>query len=83
MVDLTASYLGLKLRTALVPSASPLSQNIDRVCRLEDAGASAAVCTRSSKSNCEKRAVNHGAPPAAEVLSQSMLVANGHSIWRL
>jgi dihydroorotate dehydrogenase (fumarate) len=43
MVDLTAGYLGLKLRTPLVPSASPLSQNIDRVRRLEDAGASAVV----------------------------------------
>jgi dihydroorotate dehydrogenase (fumarate) len=43
MFDLTASYLGLKLRTALVPSAPPLSQNIDRVRRLEDAGASAVV----------------------------------------
>ena len=43
MVDLTTSYLGLKLRTPLVPSASPLSQNIDRVRMLEDAGASAVV----------------------------------------
>ncbi|HEV2177404.1 MAG TPA: dihydroorotate dehydrogenase-like protein [Terriglobia bacterium] len=43
MVDLSTEYLGLKLRTPLVPSASPLSQNIDRVRRLEDAGASAVV----------------------------------------
>src|SRR5215472_4944011 len=42
-VDLTTSYLGLDLRTPLVPSASPLSQSIDRVRRLEDAGASAVV----------------------------------------
>lgn len=43
MVDLSTNYLGLKLRTPLLPSASPLSQNIDRVRRLEDAGASAVV----------------------------------------
>jgi len=41
--DLTTSYLGMNLRTPLVPSASPLSQSIDRVRRLEDVGASAVV----------------------------------------
>ena len=43
MLDLTTNYLGLKLRTPLVPSASPLSQEIDSIRRLEDAGASAVV----------------------------------------
>lgn len=42
-MDLSTSYLGLKLRTPLVPSASPLSQDIDNVRRLEDAGAAAVV----------------------------------------
>ena len=43
MVDLTTQYLGLKLRTPLVPSASPLSQDLDSIRRLEDAGAPAIV----------------------------------------
>ena len=43
MIDLSTTYLGLKLRTPLVPSASPLSQEIDSIRRLEDAGASAVV----------------------------------------
>lgn len=43
MVDLTTKYLGLKLRTPLVPSASPLSQEIDSIRRMEDMGASAVV----------------------------------------
>jgi dihydroorotate dehydrogenase (fumarate) len=43
MVDLSTTYLGLQLRTPLVPSASPLSQDVDSVRRLEDAGASAIV----------------------------------------
>ena len=43
MVDLSTEYLGLKLRTPLVPSASPLSHEIADICRLEDAGASAVV----------------------------------------
>ena len=43
MIDTTTTYLGLKLRSPLVASASPLSRDIDGICRLEDAGASAVV----------------------------------------
>ncbi|MGA2019666.1 MAG: dihydroorotate dehydrogenase-like protein [Candidatus Sulfotelmatobacter sp.] len=43
MIDLRTNYLGLQLRTPLVASASPLSQEIDSIRRLEDAGASAVV----------------------------------------
>lgn len=43
MIDLSTEYLGLTLKTPLVPSASPLSQEIDSVRRLEDCGASAIV----------------------------------------
>jgi len=43
MIDLSTDYLGLKLKNPLVPSASPLSRNLDAVLRLEDAGASAVV----------------------------------------
>lgn len=42
-MDLSTTYLGLKLRTPLVPSASPLSEEIDNIKRMEDAGASAIV----------------------------------------
>ncbi len=43
MIDLTTTYLGLKLKNPLVPSSSPLMQNIDNLKRMEDAGASAVV----------------------------------------
>jgi dihydroorotate dehydrogenase (fumarate) len=43
MIDLSTVYLGMKLRTPLVASASPLSQDLDGIRRLEDAGASAIV----------------------------------------
>jgi len=43
MPDLTTTYLGLKLRTPLIASASPLSHELDNIRRLEDAGASAIV----------------------------------------
>jgi dihydroorotate dehydrogenase (fumarate) len=42
-MDLSTSYLGLKLSNPIVPSASPLSQNLDGIRRLEDAGAGAVV----------------------------------------
>jgi dihydroorotate dehydrogenase (fumarate) len=42
-MDLTTTYLGLKLKNPLVPSASPLSHTLDGMKRLEDNGASAIV----------------------------------------
>ena len=42
-MNLGTSYLGMKLRTPLVPSASPLSENLDNIKRMEDAGAAALV----------------------------------------
>ena len=43
MIDLTTRYLGMRLRHPLVPSASPLSRDIDTARRLEDSGAAALV----------------------------------------
>ena len=43
MVDLTTTYLGLKLKNPLVASSSPLSQKIDTLQQLEEAGISAVV----------------------------------------
>ncbi|MBK9126390.1 MAG: dihydroorotate dehydrogenase-like protein [Phycisphaerales bacterium] len=42
-MDLTTKYMGLTLKNPLVPSAGPLTANIDSIRRLEDAGASAVV----------------------------------------
>jgi dihydroorotate dehydrogenase (fumarate) len=42
-MDLSTKYLGLQLRTPLVASASPLSQEIAGIRSLEDSGASAVV----------------------------------------
>ena len=42
-MDLSTTYLGLKLRTPLVVSASPLSEEIDSIKQLEESGASAVV----------------------------------------
>jgi len=42
-MDLSTRYMGMRLRTPLVASASPISQEISAIRRLEEAGASAVV----------------------------------------
>ena len=42
-MDLTTTYLSYKLHSPLVASASPLSETVDGIKRLEDAGAGAVV----------------------------------------
>ncbi|RPI01421.1 MAG: dihydroorotate dehydrogenase-like protein [Ignavibacteriae bacterium] len=42
-MDLSTTYLGMKLKNPIVASASPLSRSMDSMHRLEDAGASAIV----------------------------------------
>ncbi len=42
-MDLTTRYLGMTLRTPLVPSASPLSDDIGNIKKMEDCGAAAIV----------------------------------------
>jgi len=43
MLDLTTTYLGLKLKNPLVVSPSPLTEQIGNILRMEDAGAGAVV----------------------------------------
>jgi len=43
MIDFSTQYLGLKLNGPIVVSSTPLSESVDNVRRMEDAGASAIV----------------------------------------
>jgi len=43
MIDLTTKYLGFKLKSPLVASASPLCESIDNLRRMEEAGIAAVV----------------------------------------
>ena len=54
MPDLSTNYLGLRLRTPLVASASPLTHELDGVRRLEDGGASAIVLHSLFEENAVK-----------------------------
>jgi dihydroorotate dehydrogenase (fumarate) len=42
-IDLSTTYLGLKLKNPLVASSSPMCRKVSNVRRLEDAGASAVI----------------------------------------
>jgi dihydroorotate dehydrogenase (fumarate) len=42
-MDLSTTYLGLNLKNPIIPSAGPLSTNIDNIKAMEDAGAAAVV----------------------------------------
>lgn len=42
-MDLSTTYMGLKLKNPIVPSASPLSETVEGIKALEDAGAAAVV----------------------------------------
>ena len=61
MVDLTTSYLGLKLKNPLVASASPISKKINGVKKLEEAGVSAVVMYSlfEEQIEYESRALDH------------------------
>jgi dihydroorotate dehydrogenase (fumarate) len=74
-MDLTTNYLGLKLRSPLVVSASPLSEDIDNLKRMEDAGAAAVVLyslfeeqLRQDRLELHQR-LEHGTESFAEALS--------------
>lgn len=43
MVDLSTTYLGIKLKNPLVASSSPLTQKVDSIQKMEEAGVSAVV----------------------------------------
>jgi dihydroorotate dehydrogenase (fumarate) len=53
-MDLSTTYLGMKLRTPLVPSASPLSEEIDKIKQMEGAGAAAVVLHSLFEEQTEK-----------------------------
>ncbi len=74
-MDLSTRYLGMNLRTPLVPSASPLSDSLDGIRKLEDAGASAIVLHSLFEEQLKQQSealnyhLQHGTESFAESLS--------------
>jgi dihydroorotate dehydrogenase (fumarate) len=75
MIDLSTQYLGLTLRSPVVASASPLSQRVESVQRLEAAGVSAVVMYSLFEEQIIQQSLeldhllSHGAESFAESLS--------------
>ncbi len=75
MPDFTTTYLGLKLESPLVPSASPLSRSLDNLKRMEEAGAGAVVLHSlfEEQINAESHTLDyflaHGSHSYAEALT--------------
>ena len=75
MTDLSTSYLGLALSSPLVASASPLSEDLGNLRRMEDAGAAAVVLHSlfeeqiSLDSQALDRSLSAGTDSYAEALS--------------
>lgn len=74
-MDLSTTYLGMKLKNPLVPSASPLSRNLGNLKRMEDAGAAAVVLYSlfeeeiNQESRTLDRYLSEGTESYAEALS--------------
>ncbi|MEM6429575.1 MAG: dihydroorotate dehydrogenase-like protein [Deinococcota bacterium] len=74
-LDLTTTYLGLTLEHPLVPSASPLSYSLERIKRLEDAGAPAVIMHSLFEEQINQQAgaldhyLNYGSESFAEATS--------------
>jgi dihydroorotate dehydrogenase (fumarate) len=74
-MDLTTTYLGMKLKNPLVPSSSPLMRTLDNLRWMEDAGAAAVVLHSlfEEQITMESHTLNHyltqGVESFAEALS--------------
>jgi dihydroorotate dehydrogenase (fumarate) len=75
MVDLSTTYMGMTLKNPVVPSASPLSADLDNIKRMEDAGAAAVTLHSLFEEQIEFEAealghfLEHGTESFAEALS--------------
>ena len=75
MVDLTSTFMGMTLKNPVVPSASPLSSDLDTIKLMEDAGAGAVVLHSLFEEQIEFEAeamdhfLQHGTDSFAEALS--------------
>jgi dihydroorotate dehydrogenase (fumarate) len=74
MIDLSTTYLGLRLKNPLVVSASPLCEDIGNIRRMEDAGASAVVLHSlfEEQINLESQVLDHYLSYGTESYAESV-----------
>lgn len=73
-MDLSTRYLGLMLENPLVPSASPATESLDNLKRLEDAGASAVVLPSlfEEQLRADERSLRHWVDRGSESYAESL-----------
>ena len=74
MIDFSTQYLGLKLNGPIVVSSTPLSESIDNIRRMEDAGASAIVLTSlfEEQLELESKALDEDLSRGTESFAESL-----------
>ncbi len=74
MIDFSTKYLGLKLKGPIVVSSTPLSESIDNIRRMEDAGAAAIVLTSLFEEQLalESRALDEDLSRGTESFAESL-----------
>ena len=83
-MDLSTTYLGLDLKNPVIPSSSPLSESIDNILRMEDAGAAAIVMHSLFEEQLTKEShrldhyLDYGTESFAEALSYFPIAEDYH-----
>jgi len=74
MIDFSTRYLGLKLSGPVVVSSTPLSESVDNIRRMEDAGAAAVVLTSLFEEQLalESRALDEDLSRGTESFAESL-----------
>jgi dihydroorotate dehydrogenase (fumarate) len=74
MIDFSTQYLGLELKGPIVVSSTPLSESIDNIRRMEDAGAAAVVLTSLFEEQLalEARALDEDLSRGTESFAESL-----------
>ena len=74
MIDFSTRYLGLKLKGPIVVSSTPLSETLDNIRRMEDAGASAIVLTSlfEEQLDLESKALDEDLSRGTESFAESL-----------
>jgi dihydroorotate dehydrogenase (fumarate) len=74
MIDFSTQYLGLKLNGPIVVSSTPLSESIENIRRMEDAGASAIVLTSlfEEQLELESKALDEDLSRGTESFAESL-----------
>jgi len=85
MPDFSTTYLGLKLCSPLVPSASPLSRSLDNLKRMEEVGAGAVVLYSlfEEQINAESHALDYFLTRGTETYPEALSYFPEASAYRL